>query len=506
VWQTDDQIKEDLGDKDIQIAAIGQAGENLVRYACVISNRTRAAGKCGMGAVMGSKNLKAVVVRGTGSIGVADPDGFMTAVEDAWDKIKNSGTYKNLTSRGTLGVFSAEKAEESGSPTYSIVRNLQDEYVDPEWLRKIGAEAYFSKHVKRSMACFACPFHCSQFVRIEQGQYAGLACEKLEANSIANFGFNLGVDYPPAIIKAHALTSMYGLDMDSASCAIAWAMECYQRRIITKEDTDGLELKWGDHETVIRLIQKIAFRDGFGNVLAEDVKRASTLIGRDSYKYAMEIKGMGNREFMRNAKAYALGVAVALRGGGHTTGSPLTELHQEMPPELCEKVYGVSKSAATDRLSYSDKAKLVIHTQRLHAVLDSLGICMFAGTWFGPELLGPDDLAGLVSRATGCKMTGKEIMIVGERILNVGKAFNTLHAGFERKDDYPPARMMQEQISGPYQGERLEKRRFDNLLDEYYSLHGWDVKTGWQTRESLEDLGLAELADDLQKAGLLELT
>ena len=472
--EADERIKEEVGDKEVNVAAIGPAGEKLVRMACIIANRERAAGKCGLGAVMGSKNLKAVAVRGTGSIEVNDPDRFIEAVDNSWERIKHSDIYEPMKKFGTFGI-------DYQDGYLGPVKNYQDEYLDKKFMRKINSEILHSDYEAGAFSCFVCPLHCSHFYKVKEGSYKG-TCEKLEAQTISNFGTNLYIDYPPALIKAVSLCNEYGLDMDVSS-EIGWAFECYQRGILTEKDTDGLELKWGNHEVVMKLLRKIAYREGFGNILAEGVMRASQNIGRGSEKYASYIKGMGNRETMRASKGWALGIAVALRGGGHTSAGPF----MEPSPTL-----------------YEDKPELVVYCERLHAVLDSLGICLYCGVCNGPNLLNPEEktslidlktCADLVSAATGWNITKEQLLLIGEQILNVGKAFNVIHAKLNRRDDYPPKRLMKEPIkSGPQKGERLEKVKWDKMLDRYYELHGWDVKTGLPTKKGLMEIGLLNIA------------
>jgi len=496
-WDADELIKEELKDEDFQISCIGPAGENLVRSACIVTNRARAAGRCGLGAVMGSKNLKAVTVRGSGCLEVKNTEKFMELVDCAWEKIRGSQSYRELSTYGTLNDFPISNLERGSL----VVRNFQDAYIDPEMAEKIRGHVYHEKYQERSFACFACPFHCSKFYRVTEGPYAPLAFEKMEANAITNFGTNLFIDYPPAILKAQSLCTEYGLDIDASTVAIAWAFECYERGILRSEDVNGLELKWGNHEVVMELLKKTAHREGFGNTLAEGVKRASEIVGKGSEEYAVHIKGMDNREFMRAVKGWALGVVVALRGGGHTTGAPGTEV-REISAEVCRSIWGIED--ASDPLLYVGKPELVIYFERLNAVVDSLGICLFAENWKGPDLLGPDIYARIVSAATGWEMSGKDLMLTGERIHNVGKAFNTLHAGFDRTHDYPPKRLMKDPIkSGPRKGERLEKIEWDKMLDRYYQLHGWDKRTGRQSKSSLQNLQLEDMVDDLEKADKL---
>jgi aldehyde:ferredoxin oxidoreductase len=496
-WETDDLIKEELEDNQIQIACIGPAGENLVRSACVITNRARAAGRCGLGAVMGSKNLKAVAVRGTGFIEVAHPEKFMELVNEAWERMKVS---KAANTRRAWGTYRTPALfNEQGSLPY---RNFQDDFMDPGKIEKVDPEIYKREHEVRRIGYSACPMYCSHFYHVRQGPYAGLACEGFELNDALNWIGKFDIDYAPAIIKLHGLCNEYGLDEDNSSGAVAWAFECYQRGILTQKDTNGLKLEWGDYGVVAELLRKTAYREGIGDLLAEGSKRASEIIGKGSERFAIHIKGQDSIEGMRAAKSWALGCVVSTRGGAHTRGANLAELWQDIPSEVLQKIWGIQKLEGPT--SYENKEKLVVYYERLQAILDSLNICMFATHWFSVDLLGPEEMAKLYSAATGKEMNGEELMTMGERIHNIEKAFNVLHAGFSRKDDYPPHRFMEEPIrSGPMKGERLVREKWDEMLDRYYGLHAWDKRTGWQTRKCLEDLDLKKLADDLERVGKL---
>jgi len=498
-WETDALVKEDIGDKNIQVACIGPAGENLVRAACIIVDRGRALGRCGLGAIMGSKNLKAIAVKGTGSIRVADPKKFMEVVDTCYQKIKKASYPKLIGKYGThldhFAIFTKDKSGAGLDP-----RNFQDDYWDPTQAAKLSMRIYHEEYEEARLACFSCPIGCSHFYKIREGPYAGLACEGFEGNDISNFGANFDITYPPAIIKAHAICSQYGLDQDNASRVIAWATECYQRGILSESDTDGVKLSWGDHELLMEMLRKIAFREGIGNILAEGCKRASEIIGRGSEKYCMHIKGQDLYETMRISKGWALGVAVAARGGGHTTGSIQTE-NMRFPPDVCEKIWGVRDGG--NPATYRGKAKIVVYIESLTAACDSLGMCLFTSIRNDPALLTPDDYADLFSAATGLEITGSDLMFLGERIRNIEKAFNTLHVKFTRKDDYPPKRFMEEPVrTGPFKGELLEKDKWDMMLDEYYELHNWDTKTGLQTERCLRNLSLEEVLAELKRASL----
>ncbi len=490
-WETDDLIREELKDDDIQLADIGPAGENLVRAACIINNGARAAGRCGLGAVMGSKNLKAIAVRGTGAIEVAEPQRFMKLAEELLEKINNAPRMDFFKPYGTMTVAQHDNDNWSGCP----VRNFQDGYWEKS--KNMRCEDLVKRFSKRSLGCFSCPISCSHWLSIPAGEFKGVSGEGFDTNTINNFGYKLNINSWPAIIKAHVLCSQYGLDVDNTAGSIAWAMECYQRGILTKEDTDGLELEWGNYKAVLELIKKIAMREGVGNLLAEGSKRASDKIGRGSQKYAMHIKEQDLYETLRYRKGWALGVIVSPRGGGHLRGAPAFE--GNVSPGEAEKYYGVRTAA--DRKAYEGKAKIVTWMENFKAVLDSVGICSLLSWWKSPHLIGPEDVASLLEAATGRHVDVQEIMKIGERIHNVEKAIN-VRVGMKRKDDSPPDRFFKEPIkSGPGKGDILERDKFEKMLDEYYELRGWDKRTGLPTRSTLEGLGLKEVADELEKYG-----
>jgi aldehyde:ferredoxin oxidoreductase len=496
-WETDSLIKEEIGDKNIQIACIGPAGEKMAKTACVITNRARAVGRCGLGAIMGSKNLKAIAVRGSHSVEVAHPTRFIEEVDKALEKLRVSSTADRLRSFGTYG-----RANVLNDACTTPVRNFQTDYWEPEKIEKTTPDVYKNYELGRR-GYFACPLYCSHIYRVDDGPYAGLTCEGFEFNDIWNFMSKLDIDYPPAVIKLHSLCNEYGLDQDGSSAVIAWAFECYQRGIITEKDTDGLKLIWGDHSVVVELLRKMAYREGFGNILAEGSEIASSLVGKGSDKYAICVKGQGSIEAMRANKGWALGCCVSTRGGAHTRGANLIELsHNIIPPEVAQETWGIPKVSAPS--SYKNKAKLVVYYEKLQAIVDSLGICLFTSKWWAPDLLGPDEYAGLYSAATGYEISGDELMTAAERIHNIEKAFNTLHTDFTRKDDYPPSRFMDEPIAtGPLKGEILLRDKWGQMLDEYYELHSWDKETSWQTSQSLERLQLGEIADELKTIGRL---
>ena len=437
VSNTVGQLVREMG-KGIHVACIGPAGENGVRGACVMVNSSRAAGKCGIGAIMGSKNLKAIAVRGTSLLRVARPETFERLCREALLKIGRSTTAAKLSEWGT-------KAGVKGKNAVSAVafRHFQDGSMAN--LDAIDEQA-FAPYEQRRFHCDGCPVSCRQEFRIDNGPYAGTEGESIQCNTIQDFGTKLDIRYVPALIKAHLLCNEYGMDIDMVGESVAWAFECYDKGILTKSDTDNLALSWGNHKALITLIHQIANRQGLGDILAEGVKMASETIGRGSQALAADMKGQDLYEDMRIPKGYALGAALSTRGGGHCSGSPMIEFSSsEFPPE-----------------TYQGKAELVAYFERFHSVVNSLGVCFFVTVWEGPDLLDEQSLADLVQAATGWDVEASDLMEAGERIHTLERLFNSVYAGFDRKDDYPPERFFREPIkSGPFRGEVMDREGFD---------------------------------------------
>ncbi|MBW2150218.1 MAG: aldehyde ferredoxin oxidoreductase family protein [Deltaproteobacteria bacterium] len=491
-WETEAGIRRELKDAGIQTATIGPAGENLVNLSCIVASPARVVGRCGLGAVMGSKNLKAISVKGSGQVAVYDERAFSRVAEEILGKINRSPVLERTRQYGTI---------KASVPTRAV-RNYQDEFVAAEQARKLHHELFKKVYEREKYpCCFNCPINCGRMYVVPSGIYTGTRARKLEANAISDFGPRLGIYEPASIVNLQALCDQYGLDMDNTAGVIAWAMECYERGLLSRSDTDGLDLTWGNHRAVAGLVKKIAYREGIGDLLSKGCKVASGIVGRQSERFCIHVKGQELMEAIRRPKAWALGVVVSERGGSHTRGAPLSDL-KGISAEMGNKLWGVPE--ASDPSVYDGKAKIVLYYEQFHSVLDSLGICFLASNWADPSLPGPEDYTRLLHAALGSGDLPENIMEIGERIHTLGKVFNMIHAGFSRKDDYPPARLMQEPIkSGPFKGERLKKEDWDKMLDEYYTIHNWDKETGWCTKESLDLLNLPEVEDMLNRAGKL---
>lgn len=497
-WETVDAVRQELGDSNIHLLSIGPAGENVVRGACIIQNKGRALGRCGFGGVMGSKNLKAIAVRGSGAVEVADFPRFMDAVEKCRQQILATPQSEKFRVGGTPGGLPLKQAT-SGIP----YKNFQSLEFPEDVLSKLNQDSVKNSYKLGNYRARACPIGCGGYYYINKGPYAGLKTEGYQFEALADIAGKLAVENPEFTIKMNSYCNQLGLDIDSPAGSIGWAMECYQRGILKEEDTDGLKLEWGDEGVILELTRKIAHREGFGDILGEGCAHAADIIGRGSDYYAMHMKGQDLYEVLRNDVGWALGVCVSTRGGGHTTGAPCCGINVGEDIELTKKVFdGVG--TVYDLTNYEGKAKLVGYFEKSNRIWNSFGICQFTTSTGTPQAPGFPELAEVYSAATGWETTEDDLRRAGERMLNVEKAFNLINTNLDRKDDYPTLRDMEEPIpSGPIKGWKLERKKWDDLLDEYYEMHGWDKETSFPTRKCLEELDLKQVADDLEKIGKL---
>ena len=500
-WETEDLLRKKLCDPKIHIATIGQAGENLVTMACIMVDKSRAAGWGGCGAVMGSKKLKAVVARGTQAIVPYSPDNFINCCKEKWQKLYDSQMVRLVQKYGLLGTSGAGGID--GTVPQSV-RNMEDEIWDPVKTQKVKEIVFKEKYETRRLANFSCPVYCSHFYHVKEGIFKDLKLEDLKTNVYRAFGSNFDLDDRQYILKANEIANRYGMNCDSLSAVIAWAIEVFQKKLIDPQITEGLILKWGDGPGILDLFHRIAFRNNnWGDLLAKGVYQASSAIGNGTEKYAMHAKKVGMCEQgMRSFKGWALGIMVSTRGGSHLAGAPNTE-QKRLSKEESLSLFNIP--TAGDPLVYEGKGKLVSWFEKYKIIADTLGICTSASYWFDTNLLGPEDFSELLFWATGWHVSGEDLLKLGERVYNIEKGFNTLHASFSRKDDMPPYKLTHIPVSGgPFKGEKIEVGKWNTMLDEYYESHGWDRESGWQTEEKLLELGLPELAKELRKAGRLK--
>ena len=475
VWETHTALKTEIGIPKARIASIGPAGENLARMACILNDQNRAAGRCGMGAVMGSKRLKALIIYGTQKISVADKESILQVLKETRRILQTDKSSVEYSKEGTLSLLAHH--QRLGR---LATRNYQETQFNG-W-QEISSSAMKKGYWKGSKSCRACPLHCSQSFRIDQGPYKGAWGDGPEYVTMAGFGSKCGNNNLESILQANMLCNRLGLDTESTSSTIAWAMECWEKELLTEQDTDGLNLEWGNHETILALLPKIAHREGpFGDLLAEGAYKAAKRLDNDSLRYVSHAKGQDPAiTDPRAAPAWGLAYAVSSRGGDHLRALPTAE--HCFSPEEGEALFG--SKAALDPNSTEGKGYVVKWCEDHRAVADSLEICKFI---VRTALLRPIWMARYLKAVTGWDITENELMTIGERIVNVERLFN-IRQGLTRKDDTLSERFLKEPIpSGPAKGQVLD---LDPMLDEYYTARGWDLKTGRPTETRLKELGL----------------
>ncbi|MGB9683700.1 MAG: aldehyde ferredoxin oxidoreductase family protein [Candidatus Bathyarchaeales archaeon] len=465
--ETEDTIKEELGDYYIRVAAIGPAGEKLVRIACIINEKTRAAGRCGMGAVMGSKNLKAIALRGTKDITVAKPDEFLEFVKEFHERMKGPATkkYRTLGTPENVLVHNALHC----MPT----RNYTNAYF--EGAEKVSGELLNERYVAKIIGCSSCAMRCEHICVVNEGPYKG-AMARVEYEPLWALGPYCGVDRLDAVIKGSELCNYYGMDSISAGVIVGFAMDCYENSILTKEDMDGVEARFGSHEALVKLIEKMGKREGIGDILAEGVKFAAEKIGKGSEKLAQHIKGVEVTGYdLRCLKTAALGFAVSFRGADHNRHG----------------AYAFDVKGKVNRLkAEKGRGKMVKDIEDVYTIIDSLIICKFSRGTYYKEF---EDLSKVYTLITGFETSPEEMRLKGERINNLARVINT-REGLGRKDDHLPYKVMHLPIpdEGPAKGAYVTQEELDLLLDDYYEARGW-TRDGIPTPEKLKELGMDDL-------------
>ena len=467
-------IKDDLGEK-FNVSCIGIGGENLVKYAAVMNDCDqpyygRAAGRTGMGAVMGSKKVKAIASRGTMKIEVANPDEYKEEAKKRYDWVNESLLKMTIEVYGTAAVVDLTNVK-GGFPTNNWQTGVC-KYAD-----KINGTAINETILVGRKPCFACPIACGRLAEIKEGPYKSKG-EGPEYESIGALGSMCGIESLEAITLAHFICNEYGLDTISTGNTIGFAMECYEKGILTKEETGGLELKFGDADLVIDLVHKIGKREGIGDMLAEGTRIVANKLGKDSIKFAMQVKGLELPAYdSRAAKITGLAYATANRGGDHITA------YIEGPAFLSMPFMIVDDADIGDPLEeIPEKSIVVKNFEDAFTIFDAIGGCKFMGA-----VLTQEDWASLISKLLGTEFTVETFRKTGERIYNLERAFN-MREGLTRADDTLPARLLEEPLpEGPAEGQVVN---LDPMLDAYYEYRGWDKNTGKPTQEKLKELGL----------------
>lgn len=479
-WETETMIKEEAGE-NVKVAVIGPAGENLVKFACVSTDYFHQFGRGGAGAVMGSKNLKGIVVKGNKNLRIANAEKLKQYLLDKieWkftqgpnvelvkDRIKY-GTPLTMDFTQSIGIL----------PT----RNFQ--YGQFEEYNEIDGYAFREKAVVADKSCYSCNTPCTKFSVVKEGVYQGLSIVGPEYETNAMLGSNVGNSKLELIIKANEICDRLGLDTISAGNVIGFAMECYEKGILTKENCDGLELSFGNMDAAFKLMHKIAYREGIGDILAEGVRYAAQKFNKGSEKFAMHVKGMEYPAYEpRGSPAFALLYAIADRGACHRRGWPVIIESKKYKPGTIEGRPKLAKGLYDNR-----------------TILHCIGVCDMPYNAAGID---HNDIAQILSAVTGWNITVEELSTVAERVASLIKAFN-VREGARRTDDALAWRTMHEPLpSGPTKGQFISEEMLNLMLDEYYQLRGWDKATGIPLPETLARLGLEDVKKELEKHGCL---
>jgi len=471
--ETQQAIRDKLGDRHIRVASIGPGGENLVRYACVMNGLYDAAGRGGTGAVMGSKNLKAIAVRGKQAL----PKRGDKSVTDLRDWLAdNMNMIRNFWEAGT--GLAMDGLEEMG---ILPVNNFRDRLFPT--VREIDAAAIKNKIRIRMDACYACKVHCKKVVKVDNPYSVDPAYGGPEYETLASLGSNCGIDNLAAISKGSELCNAFSLDTISAGSAVSFAMECYENGLLTIRDTDGLELKFGNVDAMLKLLEMIALRKGIGNLLADGVARAAKEIGRGAEEYAMEVKGLDVGMHEPRAKpGLGIGFMVNPHGADHASN-----LHDHMYLNENEmrtkeaKELGLPVPLVIDDVG-PNKVQLVRFCQLRTLLFDSLVICQFL-----PYNL--MQLNEVIASITGWDTDIDELLKISERTLTTFRMIN-LREGFSADDDRLPNRFFQPKGDSRDTDKPLDQKKYEEAKRYYYSIMGWDEKSGIPKPEKLEELGI----------------
>ena len=481
VHETTDTIQQEDG-RAFSVAAIGQAGEHLVHLAGIIADKDHAAARTGLGAVMGSKRLKAIAVRSRGSIPLRDPVAFNRLVAELRAIERNDRRAQEFSVRGTLGTLMEHHTLIGAMNT----RNFQ--LGQFEGKEKVDDEALAAQYLTRTTGCYRCSLKCDRYCRVNEGEFAGTEVGGPEYSTAVALGPAVGNDNLAAILKANDLANRFGMDTMDLGGVIAFSMELYQRGILTRDDTDGLELEWGNYRAMLQLIERIAFREGpFADLLADGVRASAQEIGRGAERYAVHVKGMTPTPLdARVVKVYNFRYAVNPRGADHLRIS-------------CPGGY------ALDALPLIEAAEKLRYWQSVIAVPDLMGLCKFAYTYYTetPDVAlhrTLDIVPALYTAATGIELSSDDLLEISARVTNVERAHNC-RLGLTAADDTLPPRFTKDPMpSGPAKGKVYDI--LQPMKDAWYTIQGWNPKTGIPSRERLEELSIGDIADDLERHGV----
>lgn len=497
-WQTIDILRKEWQSEEIEVALIGQAGENLIRYAAIQNGKYDGWARTGMGAVMGSKLLKAIVVRGKGGITVADKTAFRELTREMRKKIVTSPFFEAVSTHGSMAASGAY-----GKFGALPGKNYQEGFIE-DWFQTRSFKV-IDQFSDQKMACPACPIGCAHWAVVREGAHAGVRLKGIEITPVFEVGAKLAVRDMAGILKCTTMFHRTGMDIVSGCGTIAMLMELYQRGLVTEEQI-GFPIPWGDVDVICKLIEMIATRQGIGDILAEGAKRANiALTGNDDY--AMTIKGLELLSFDPRSRwsVWTFGILTNTRGGDNLrTRNPVENLRFasvpddyrkepfgfpeefykkiDMPEDVKEKIFGPERKT-------TDIVLMEKWSEDLIAVFNAIGICTRPPSL---QAQGPAAIARMLTACTGWKMDGEEVRRAGERIWNLQRLYN-LREGETRADSIFPKRFTREALTdGPAKGMVIDPAEVDRMLDDYYEARGWDRTTGVPTDSKVAELGLRD--------------
>jgi aldehyde:ferredoxin oxidoreductase len=487
-FQTQALIRSEHGDEEVKSLVIGPAGENLVRFANVRTGMKNSAGRTGMGCVMGSKNLKAIATRGTMDIEFAHPEKLLEYCKEMIDTVMKNRYSRAASKWGTLVIYSTTN-------TTGLIRTRNFQLNQLEAGEAIEPEE-MDKYTIGMSGCFGCPVSCRHRYVLKEGAYTPIFGEGPEYTSLGAFGTMVDCKKMETVLIANHLVNKYGIDTLETGGLIAWAMELYEKGILTEKMVNGINLEWGNDDVVLELIRKISYREGIGDLLADGFKKAIAKIGEESRYYAIEVKGMSNlHSDERPTPSLALGITTSTRGADHLRGRPAIDLYG-LPEDFLEEIYGGPMSS--DYRSYEGKSRMVWWQELLYAVTDSLGTCKFQTVFLAVHAPKWEEFTKLIYLVSGMEYSVSQLMEIGERIYTIERLFNN-REGFSRKDDMLPKRYFEEAtpIGLPrIKDRKIDREKFEKMLNEYYALHGWD-NNGVPTEESIRKLGIEKVGSHI---------
>jgi aldehyde:ferredoxin oxidoreductase len=480
VPECDDQLQFELG-RPVTVACIGPGGENLVRYAAIMNNKHRAAGRTGMGAVMGSKRLKAIACAGNQRISLHNSSEFNQVTQRQREFMDESILKIGFEAYGTNMIADMVNVR-GGYPT------LNWQYGTFEQIDNVNGQAMTDQILVEGVRCFACPVACGRGTEIRQGKWKGAHGEGPEYETIDTLGAMCGVDDLNAITMANYRCNEYGLDTISTGATIAFAMECYQKGILNYDKTGGIKLEFGNPDLIVDLVEQIAKRLGIGDLLAEGTRRMAEILGYGSEHFAMHVKGLELPAYdPRAAKITGLGYVTANRGGDHMNGYIQGPSFIDIPFLIVE-----DSMIRNPFVADPQDAQVLIDMENALSVLDALGGCKFMGV-----LISASEIVELVQAATGWDFDLQEFRKCGDRLQTMARAY-CAREGMRREHDILPARLMLDPLpDGPAQGMVLDRSSLEKMKDVYYELRGWDITTGVPTPKKLHELDLDYLIPQL---------